>query len=139
MNQVFRPFLRQFVLIFFDDILVYSPDLKYHKEHLTVVLRTLLDNHLKAKGSKCSFGVPSVEYLGHLISAQGVATDPQKITAMQNWPVPTTLRALRGFLGLTGYYRKFIHNYGAISKLLTDLLKKMHSNGLVRLVPLSNN
>jgi RNase H-like domain found in reverse transcriptase len=88
------------------------------------VLQTLLDNHLKAKGSKCSFGVQSVEYLGHLISTQGVTTDPQKIKTMQNWPVPTTLRVLRGFLGLTSYYRKFIHNYGAISKPLTDLLQK---------------
>jgi Reverse transcriptase (RNA-dependent DNA polymerase) len=124
MNQIFKPYLRKFVLVFFYDILIYSPDLSSHKTHLTLVFEKLLDNQLSAKHSKYEFGVKQIEYLGHMISDDEVATDASKVKAMLEWPTPKTVRELRGFLGLTGYYRKFIKEYGGISKPLTELLKK---------------
>ncbi|KAK4388623.1 Retrovirus-related Pol polyprotein from transposon [Sesamum angolense] len=124
MNQVFEPYLRKFVLVFFDDILIYSKEWGLHMLHLKKVLELLRKHQLYAKQSKCSFAQQQIDYLGHVISEGGVATDPEKIECMKNWPVPTSVKALRGFLGLTGYYRKFIKGYGSISKPLTSLLKK---------------
>lgn len=124
MNEVLAPFLRKFVMVFLDDILIYSPTLESHLAHLTVVLEKLREHNLYMKESKCSFAQTKLEYLGHIISAKGVETDPSKTEAMLNWPVPTTVSALRGFLGLTGYYRKFIKHYGLLARPLTQLLKK---------------
>lgn len=123
MNDVLRDFLRKFVLVFFYDILVYSPSLDVHVVHLEQVFNRLQLHSLKVKESKCSFGVPQVEYLGHVISARGVAVDPQKIECIKNWAKPKTLKGLRGFLGLAGYYRKFVRNFGIIAKPLTNMLK----------------
>ncbi|GJU22459.1 reverse transcriptase [Tanacetum coccineum] len=107
MNSVFKSFLRRFVLVFYDDISVYSPDLETHVWHLELVLQVLRQHTLYAKQSKCVFGTKKVEYLGHVITKEGVATDKSKIEAMQQWPTPTNLKQLRGFLGLTGYYRRW--------------------------------
>jgi hypothetical protein len=124
MNDVLRPFLRRFVLVFFDDILIYSSSWADHLRHLRAVLSILRQHRLFVKRSKCAFGLPSVAYLGHVISAAGVAMDPAKVQAVQDWPQPRSARAVRGFLGLAGYYRKFVHDYGVIAAPLTALLKK---------------
>lgn len=110
MNHIFRPYLRKFILVFFDDILVYSYEA--HLEHLSVALEVLRQSTLFAKVSKCSFGNQEVEYLGHLIIAEGVSTDPKKIAAMKERATPTTIKQLRGFLGLTGCYKRLIKHYG---------------------------
>jgi len=124
MNHIFKPYLRKFILVFFYDILVYSKDMESHATHLSMTHDTLRQNSLFAKMSKCRFACLEVEYLGHVVSAQGVCADPGKIKAIVDWPFPKTLKALRRFLGLTGYYRKFIKGYGSIAALLTNMLKK---------------
>lgn len=124
MNEVFRPHLRQFVLVFFDDILVYSRTWDDHLQHLRVTLYLLRQNKLFAKMSKCVFGKSEVEYLGHMVSAKGVSAEPTKLQAITTWPLPTTVKNLRGFLGLTGYYRRFVQDYGRICSPLHGLLRK---------------
>ena len=103
---------------------MFSKDLSSHLSRLRVVLTVLLDNKLYAKRSKCVFGCVEVEYLKHLISGQRVRTNLRKTEAMMQWPVPTSVKALRGFLGLTGYYRKFVKDYDLIATPLTALMKK---------------
>jgi hypothetical protein len=140
-NIIFNPLLRKLVLVFVDDILVYSRSLEEHKKHLTEVFNILKDNNLFLKQAKCSFAQQSLEYLGHIISAQRVATDPSKIQAVAAWPVPTNVKSLRGFLGLSGCYRKFIKNYGVIrykgkiwlgnfAEAHQAVLMALHSSGL---------
>ncbi|XP_031108696.1 uncharacterized protein LOC116013188 [Ipomoea triloba] len=124
MNHVFKPLLRKSVLVFFDDILVYSSDLGTHWSHLKEVLQLMRKHKLLAKLSKCSFAKKEVEYLGHIISEDGLHTDPSKLKAVAEWPKPVLVKGLRGFLGLTGYYRRFIKAYGIISRPLICMLKK---------------
>ncbi|XP_074327433.1 uncharacterized protein LOC141665350 [Apium graveolens] len=124
MNSVFKPLLRKSVLVFFDDILVYSKNLADHWVHLEEVFQLMISNQLYAKESKCSFAVYKIEYLGHFISVEGITTDSRKVQAVANWPVPKSLKQLRSFLGLSGYYRKFVKSYAILCKPLTDLLKK---------------
>lgn len=124
MNSVLADFLRKFALVFFDDILIYSSTLQEHIVHLRSVLEVLRLNKLFAKLSKCKFSQSEIDYLGHIISKEGVSTDPAKIKIIVNWPVPKTVTQLRAFLGLTGYYRRFIKGYGTICRPLFDVLKK---------------
>jgi hypothetical protein len=124
MNDVLRPFLCRFILVFFDDILIYSSTWAEHLRHVRVVLAVLHQHRLFVKRSKCAFGVPSIAYLGHVISAAGVAMDPDKVQAVADWAQPRSARAVRGFLGLAGYYRKFVKEFGMIAAPLTALLKE---------------
>jgi hypothetical protein len=124
MNDVLRPYLRKFALVFFDDILIYSSSWAEHLQHLAIALKAIRDHHLHLKRSKCSFGATSVAYLGHVISAAGVAMDADEVSAVESWPEPRSARALRGFLGLAGYYRKFIREFGIIAAPLTRLLRR---------------
>lgn len=123
MNNVFQNFLRKFDLVLFDDILIYSQYIEDHLLHLRNMFASMKDHHLLSKESKCFFGVDWIEYTGHFITREGVSTDLAKTLAIQNWPIPTTIKQLRGFIGLTGYYRRFIQGFGIISNPLTDLLK----------------
>jgi hypothetical protein len=119
MNAIFQQHMRRFVLIFMDDILVYSPTLESHVDHLEEVFSILQQHQLYAKKSKCSFATNQISYLGHIISDKGVATDPEKTASMIKWPVPSSHTKVRGFLGLTGYYRKFVKHYDILAKCST--------------------
>lgn len=119
MNSISKPGSLYYTA-FFDDILIYSPDLVSHIEHVRIAFELLRKKKLFLKRSKCDIAVEQLEYLGHIISKDGVATDPTKIEAMKNWPIPKNVKSLRGFLGLTGYYRKIIKGYGLIAKPLTE-------------------
>jgi hypothetical protein len=131
MNKIFQPFLCPFVLVFFQDILIYSKTWHAHVIHVDHVLQLLVHHQLFLKRSKCAFGVCEVEYLGHIVTHDGVHVDLNKIEAMKDWPHPKIVISLRGFFGLTSYYMKFLRNYGKIATLLTSFLKKMLLVGMI--------
>nr|XP_016471173.1 PREDICTED: uncharacterized mitochondrial protein AtMg00860-like [Nicotiana tabacum] len=124
MNSIFKPFLRHFVLVFFDDILVYGHSWPDHLDHLSQVFDLLRQNSLVVKCSKCQFGQTSIDYLGHIISSKGLQVDSAKIQAIESSPPPSSVKDVRDFLGLTGYYRRFVKSYAQLASLLTDILKK---------------
>ena len=123
-NRVLRPFLRRFVLVFFDDILIYCPDMVQHVDHLRQVLTLLRLHQMFVNAKKCSLGKGELEYLGHIVSGSGVSANPKKVDAMLTWPIPKDIKSLRGFLGLTVYYRYFVRGYGELAVPLAQLLKK---------------
>ncbi|KAI3744823.1 hypothetical protein L1987_57916 [Smallanthus sonchifolius] len=118
MNRVCKPYLDQFVIVFIDDILIYSKDKEEHEEHLRLILELLKKEQLYAKFSKCEFWIREVQFLGHVVN------DPSKIEAINNWAAPTTPTEVRQFLGLAGYYRRFIEGFSKITQPLTTLTQK---------------
>jgi hypothetical protein len=124
MNSVFMPELDKFVVVFIDDILVYSRNEHEHTMHLHTVLQRLHDHRLYAKLSKCDFWLREIKFLGHTISQDGISVDPKKVQEVMDWKPPTTVRQIQSFLGLAGYYRRFIPDFSRIAKPMTELLKK---------------
>ena len=124
MNRVFSPYLDQFVVVFIDDILIYSRSHEEHMKHLRLILQTLRQEKLYGKFSKCEFWLDKVGFLGHVISAEGGMVDPKKIEAVVNWETPKNVHEVRSFLGLAGYYRRFIKDFSIIASPLTKLLRK---------------
>ena len=124
MNRVFKDFLDKFVVVFIDDILVYSKTEEEHEEHLRLTLQTLKEKQLYAKFKKCEFWLDKVVFLGHVISKDGISVDTAKVEAVSNWSQPKNASEVRRFLGLAGYYRKFIEGFSKIALPLTKLTRK---------------
>ena len=123
-QEVLCPFLDKFVVVYIDDILIYSQNDQEHHQHLHQVLELLRQHKLYGKITKCEFFKNSVKYLGHIISSKGIGTDPKKIESIQTWPQPINIKQLQSFLGLCNYYRCFILDYSKIAAPLTDLTHK---------------
>jgi hypothetical protein len=124
MNKVFMDELDKFVIVFIDDILVYSRSAKEHDQHLRIVLGKLWDHQLYAKFSKCEFWLQKVSFLGHILTTEGVAVEPNKVIAVANWKRPASVIEIQSFLGLAGYYRRFIERFSKIARPMATLLQK---------------
>jgi hypothetical protein len=124
MNSIFMTELEKIVVVFIDDILIYSKNEEVHVEHLRIVLQCLTEHKLYAKFSKCEFWLDSVKFLGHTISSEGISVDPRKVQEVMDWQPPKSAHQIRSFLGLAGYYRRFILDFSRIAKPMTELLKK---------------
>jgi hypothetical protein len=124
MNSVFMDYLDKFVVVFIDDILIYSQNEQEHEEHLRKVLQRLRDCQLYAKLSKCEFWISEVMFLGHIINREGLAVDPKKVTTILDWKAPKVVRGIKSFIGMTSYYRRFIEDFSKIARPMTALLAK---------------
>src|SRR4051794_31707459 len=124
MNSIFMEYLDKFVVVYLDDILIYSKNEEEHAEHLRLVLMKLREHRLYAKFSKCEFWLPEVTYLGHVISAKGIAVNPERVQAVLDWTPPESVKQVRSIVGLASYCRRFIENFSKVAKSLTELLKK---------------
>ncbi|GJX21230.1 putative reverse transcriptase domain-containing protein [Tanacetum coccineum] len=132
MNRVCKPYLDKFVIVFIDDILIYSKDEKEHEEHLKVILELLKKVKLYAKFSKCEIWIPKVHFLGHVIDSRGIHMDPAKIESIKDWVSPKSPTEIRQFLGLAGYYRRFIEGFLKIAKPMTKLTQKENAFQLIK-------
>jgi hypothetical protein len=124
MNEVLGAFIGRFVVVYFDDILIYSKSLEEHFEHLCVVFNALRDAHLFGNLAKCTFCTDRVVFLGYVVTAQGIEVDPAKIEAISSWPQPKMVTQVRSFLGLAGLYRRFVKFFGSIAASLNELTNK---------------
>ena len=124
MHQIFSPFLDKFVVIFVDDILIYSKNEQEHEEHLRIVLETLRREELYVGLSKCSFRLPSISFLGHIITRDGISSDPKKVQTVRDWPTPKTAKQVKQFVGLAGYYRRFVKDFSKLVAPMTKLTRK---------------
>ncbi|GJT99174.1 putative reverse transcriptase domain-containing protein [Tanacetum coccineum] len=124
MNRVCKPYLDKFVIVFIDDILIYSKNKEEHEEHLKLILELLKKEELYAKFSKCEFWILKVQFLGHVIDSKGIHVDPAKIESVKDWASPKSATEIRQFLGLAGYYRRFIEGFSKIAKPMTKLTQK---------------
>ncbi|GKF14273.1 putative reverse transcriptase domain-containing protein [Tanacetum coccineum] len=124
MNQVCKPYLDKCVIVFIDYILIYSRNKQEHEEHLKLILELLKKEELYAKFSKCKFWISKVQFLGHVIDSKGIHVDPAKIKSIKDRASPKTAKEIRQFLGLAGYYRRFIEGFSKIAKLMTKLTQK---------------
>jgi hypothetical protein len=124
MNKVFMEYLKKFVVVFIDDILVYSRSEEEHEEHLRLALQKLWEHRLYAKFSKCEFWMKQVAFLGHVISKGGISVDPSKVQDVLSWNAPMSVGDIQSFLGLAGYYQRFNEGFSKISKPMTELLEK---------------
>jgi hypothetical protein len=122
MNSVFMPELDKFVIVFIDDILVYSESEKGHAEHLRIVLTRHRDHQLYTKFSKWEFWLKTVSFLGHVLSENGISVDPNKVQEVMDWKAPTIVHEVQSFLGLADYYHRFIPDFSKIAKPMTSLL-----------------
>jgi hypothetical protein len=123
-NKVFMEELDKFVIVFIDDILIYSKSRKEHEQHLWIVLRRLRAHQLYAKLSKCEFWLEKIAFLGHILTAEGIEVDPSKVEAVSKWKQPSNVSEVRSFLGMAGYYCRFIKGFSSIARPMTELLKK---------------
>lgn len=124
-NDVLRDFLNRFMFVYLDDILIFSHSIEEHIQHVRLVLQRLLENRLYIKAEKCEFHTSSISFLGHIIKSGQVAADPQKIKAVVDWPIPTSVKQLQRFLGFANFYRKFIKNYSSLAAPLTRLTSSL--------------
>ena len=121
MHRVFQPYLDQFDVVFVDDILIYSKSEEEHEDHLRVILQILRDQQLYVNFSKCEFWLTEVKFLGHIMSATGVSIDSEKVEAVMSWERPKSVFEIRSFLGLAGYYRRFIEDFSRLATPMTRL------------------